>query len=69
MNEYRKWLEMLNALLTIVGDMRISEAKNWVEVKARAQELLDKPDNVDADSDEVEVDADDLLEPGYGGTD
>jgi triphosphoribosyl-dephospho-CoA synthetase len=35
----KEYLEMLNKLLTILGDVTISEAKTWVEVKANAEDL------------------------------
>jgi len=36
---YLAMLEIVNKLLTIVGDLSLSEAKTWLEVKANAEDL------------------------------
>lgn len=39
---YAEMLAALNKLLTIVGDVKLSEAKTWIEVKANAEELREE---------------------------
>lgn len=40
--DYAKYLEMLNKLLTIIGNVTIEEAKTWAEVKANAEALVEE---------------------------
>lgn len=37
--DYAEVIKIINLLITIVGDISLSEAKTWAEVKANAEEL------------------------------
>jgi hypothetical protein len=37
--DYAKIIQILSTLITIVGDVKLSEAKTWAETKANAEEL------------------------------
>jgi hypothetical protein len=36
---YNKIIEIIDLVITIVGDVKLSEAKTWAEVEANAEEL------------------------------
>lgn len=40
--QLKLYLEMLNRLLTVIGDVTISEAKTWVDVKLNADDLAEE---------------------------
>jgi hypothetical protein len=37
--DYAEVIKLINLLITIVGDVSLSQAKTWAEVQANAEEL------------------------------
>lgn len=48
-----KYLEAINKLLEILGNVRLAEAKTWLEVESNAGSLLKEGHEPDADKENL----------------